>query len=123
MQRPKRVPASCATPIPWLKKLRGNCCAAVNCIDTSFAVSTPSEIRLLICRLPPGSVRILRALLAGPPLEARRMRALPGEDAKRQHYLETLSYYGVTRFPNGILLKAPKEFVSKVKELIAELEG
>ena len=43
------------------------------------------------------------------------------QDAKRQRYLESLGYR-VARFPNGIVLKAPKEFVSRVKELISELE-
>jgi very-short-patch-repair endonuclease len=42
-------------------------------------------------------------------------------DAKRQQYLEGLGYT-VVRFPNAIVLKAPEEFVSKVKDLIAELE-
>ena len=43
------------------------------------------------------------------------------QDAKRQEYLEGLGYK-VIRFPNGIVLKAPWEFVSRVKELITELE-
>ncbi len=43
-------------------------------------------------------------------------------DEKRQQYLESLGYT-VARFPNGIVLKAPKEFVSKVRHLIAMLEG
>jgi very-short-patch-repair endonuclease len=41
--------------------------------------------------------------------------------ANRQRYLEGLGYR-VARFSNGTVLKAPGEFMSKVKELIAELE-
>jgi very-short-patch-repair endonuclease len=53
------------------------------------------------------------------------VHAQPSEgvhDSRRQQYLEDLDY-GVVRFPNGIVLKSPEEFVSGVKELIAELEG
>jgi very-short-patch-repair endonuclease len=42
-------------------------------------------------------------------------------DVRRQRYLEDLGYR-VARFSNGTVLKAPEEFTSKVKELIAQLE-
>jgi very-short-patch-repair endonuclease len=42
-------------------------------------------------------------------------------DVSRQRYLEGLGYR-VARFPNGMVLKAPEEFASKVKKLIAQLE-
>ena len=43
------------------------------------------------------------------------------QDAKRQEYLEGLGYK-VIRFPNGIVLKGPQEFVRRVMEFITELE-
>jgi very-short-patch-repair endonuclease len=42
-------------------------------------------------------------------------------DQQRQQELEKRGY-GVLRFPNGIVLKTPSEFVRKVAECIAELE-
>jgi very-short-patch-repair endonuclease len=42
-------------------------------------------------------------------------------DRQRDRELEK-NGYRVLRFPNGIVLKAPTEFVSKVRERIAQLE-
>ena len=53
---------------------------------------------------------------AGHDYESRARR-----DRQRDLQLESLGYR-VLRFPNGIVLKAPSEFVKKVRECIAELE-
>src|SRR5436309_7354426 len=66
------------------------------------------------CCLPLKLVIELDGTVHGQPSKA-------AQDGRRQRYLEDLGYR-VARFPNGIILKAPKEFVSKIKELIAELE-
>lgn len=43
-------------------------------------------------------------------------------DASRDKFLRNEGYY-VAHFPNGIALKAPEEFVSKVKRLCEELHS
>ena len=66
------------------------------------------------CCLPLGLVIELEGSIhAQPSKEA--------QDQKRQRYLEDLGYR-VVRFPNGIVLKAPKDFVSEIKKIIGELE-
>ena len=110
------MPASCATPIPWPRKLHGSCCAARQIHGYKFRRQHPIGNTIVdFCCLPLQLVVELDGSIhAQPSKEA--------QDIQRQRYLEDLGYK-VARFPNGILLKAPEEFVSKVKELIAELEG
>ena len=42
-------------------------------------------------------------------------------DQQRDRELEKRGYH-MLRFPNGIVLKAPTEFVEKIRECIAQLE-
>ena len=102
-------------PTRLLRSSPGGFCAIASCFVTSFGAKFRwADVIVDFCCL---SLKLVVELDgAGHDYEAQAKR-----DRKRDQELEEQGYR-VLRFPNGIVLKAPTEFVKKVGECIAELE-
>jgi hypothetical protein len=109
------VPENSVARIPSPRSLFGDFSAIVSCLAISFAVKSPLHNAIAdFCCL---SLKLIVDIDgAGHAYETQAKR-----DGQRDRELKKRGYR-VLRFPNGMVLKAPTEFVKKIRECIAQLE-